>query len=304
MSRPAPNPPHALGDADVPAYWRRLGLPGLVDCHVHFLPPGMLAKVWAFFDNGREHYGLDWPVHYRTDDQTRVDTLRGLGVLAFPGLVYPHKPGMAEWLNGWAAEFAAATPGCVPSATFYPEPGAPEYVRAAVERGARLMKVHLQVGAYDPRDPLLDPVWGLLAEAGIPVVSHCGGGPLPGRFTGPGPIGEVLARHPRLALVIAHMGMPEYVEHLDLAATYANVHLDTTMVGTGFTEAVMPLPAEAVPRMADLGDRIVLGSDFPNIPYPYADQISALDRLGLGDEWLRAVLYHNGARLLRMPPTH
>jgi uncharacterized protein len=25
-------------DADVPRYWRELGLPGLVDVHVHFLP--------------------------------------------------------------------------------------------------------------------------------------------------------------------------------------------------------------------------------------------------------------------------
>ena len=37
-------------------------------------------------------------------------------------------------------------------------------------------------------------------------------------FTGPGPIGEVLARHPRLALVFAHLGAPEYEGFLDLAA--------------------------------------------------------------------------------------
>ena len=29
-----------------------------------------------------------------------------------------------------------------------------------------------------------------------------------------------------------------------------------------------------------------------------AHQVTALARLGLGDEWLRAVLHHNGARLL------
>ena len=44
----------------------------------------------------------------------------------------------------------------------------------------------------------------------------------------------------------------------------------------------------------------VLGSDFPNIPYPYAHQLEALDRLELGDDWLRAVLWHNGARLMRL----
>ena len=51
-------------------------------------------------------------------------------------------------------------------------------------------------------------------------------------------------------------------------------------------------------RLARLEDRIVLGSDFPNIPYPYVDQISGLAGLGLGDDWMRSVLWTNGARLL------
>src|SRR5215211_2870318 len=63
---------------------------------------------------------------------------------------------------------------------------------------------------------LLDAVWGRLAEAGVPVVVHCGSGPVPGRHTGPGPFGEVLRRHLTLTAVIAHLGMPEYAEHLGL----------------------------------------------------------------------------------------
>ena len=51
------------------------------------------------------------------------------------------------------------------------------YVREAVEAGTRVFKAHVQVGAYEPNDPLLDPVWGLLAEAGVPIVTHCGSGP-------------------------------------------------------------------------------------------------------------------------------
>jgi len=45
----------------------------------------------------------------------------------------------------------------------------------------------------------------------------------------------------------------------------------------------------------------VLGSDFPNIPYPYAEQLAALERFDLGEQWLRAVCWDNGARLLRIP---
>ena len=35
---------------------------------------------------------------------------------------------------------------------------------------ARIFKVHVQVGRYDPRDDLLDAVWGRLEETGTPVV--------------------------------------------------------------------------------------------------------------------------------------
>src|SRR5215211_679738 len=149
---------------------------------------------------------------------------------------------------------------------------------------------------------LLDAVWGRLAEAGVPVVVHCGSGPVPGRHTGPGPFGEVLRRHPTLTAVIAHLGMPEYAEHLALAERYPNVHLDTTMACTPFTEALMPMPPELRPRLAGLRDRIVLGSDFPNIPHPYAVQLESLERLDLGDDWLRAVCWDNGVRLLGRRP--
>ncbi len=173
-------------------------------------------------------------------------------------------------------------------------------VAEALDRGARVFKVHLQVGAFDPRDPLLDDVWARLAERGVPVVVHCGGGPVPGPYTGPGPFGEVLARHPRLVAVVAHLGMPEYGEFLALARRYEGVHLDTTMAFTDFTEQRMPFPRSLVPALVDLQDRVVLGSDFPNTPYPYLHQLEALTGLGLGEAWLRAVLHDNGARLLRL----
>lgn len=266
------------------------------------MPKNVMDKVWAYFDAAGPLIGSAWPIAYRTDEADRLARLAAMGVLAFPSLVYPHRPGMAAWLNGWAASFAADHPQVVPTATFYPEPEAAAYVGEALGCGARLFKAHLQVGAYDPRDPLLDPVWGQLAQAQVPVVTHCGSGPAPGRFTGPGPIGQVLDRHPALRLVVAHLGMPEYAGHLALADRHAGVHLDTTMAFTDFTQARMPFPPELLPRLVDLGPRVVLGSDFPNTPYAYVHQLDVLAGLGLGDAWLRGVLHDNAARLLGLHP--
>ncbi|MEE1760207.1 amidohydrolase family protein [Streptomyces sp. SP18BB07] len=287
--------------AEIRRFWAALALPGLVDVHTHFMPERVLRKVWEYFDGlGPLTGGMEWPITYRHEEAERAALLREFGVRAFTAMLYPHKPGMARWLNGWAADFAGRTPDCLHTATLYPEPGVEAYVQEAVEAGARVLKAHVQVGAYDPTDELLDPAWGLLAEAGVPVVIHCGSGPAPGKHTGPEPIARVLARHPRLRLVVAHMGMPEYEEFFGLAERYGEVRLDTTMAFTDFSEGFMPFPRRALPRLAALGDRVLFGSDFPNLPYPYVHQLHALERLGLGEEWLRAVCHDNAAELFAL----
>ncbi|MCF6386783.1 amidohydrolase [Mycobacterium sp. MBM] len=278
--------------------WQSLGLTGIVDVHTHFMPKNVMDKVWRYFDSVGPLVGREWPITYRADEQDRLRTLRGFGVQAFTSLVYPHKPQMAAWLNQWAAQFAAATPDCLSTATFYPEPGATEYVAAAIAGGARVFKAHVQVGGYDPTDPQLDEVWGVLADTGTPVVIHCGSGPAPGAHTGPDPVAAVLARHPRLRLIIAHMGMPEYQAFLDICDRHTGVHLDTTMAFTRFSEQTMPFPPADFPRLRALGDRILFGSDFPNIPYPYTHAMSVLTDLpGVDDDWLRGVFGRNAAEL-------
>jgi predicted TIM-barrel fold metal-dependent hydrolase len=296
-----PAPPRA--DDDIPRFLAELGLPGIVDAHVHFLPERMLQKVWAYFDDAQTHYGTSWPIQYRTPEPERVATLQKLGVRTFAPLVYPHKAGMARWLTEWITDFAARTPAAVPTATLFPEPDVAEYLGAAVEAGARLVKVHVQVGGFDPRDPLLRPAWGLLAEAGVPAIVHCGNGPIPGAHTGLDVFGEVLAQHPRLSVVLAHAGMPDFVGALELVQRFAFVHIDTTMVGTAFTRQRAPLPPDWSARLAGVADRVVFGSDFPNIPYPYFEQVRAVAEWAAADErlgatFLRSVLHDAPARLL------
>jgi len=286
--------PRPEGDAEVARWARDLGLPGIADIHTHFLPPRMTRSVWAYFDEPGPLVGREWPIAYKWPEADRVAHLATMGVRLFSALAYAHRPDMAADLNEWTLDFAAATPGCLPSMTFYPEPGVMAYVTAALDRGARIAKLHLQVADIDPADPLLDPVWGLLTEARLPVVVHAGSGPVAHGHTGPGPLEAVLRRHPRLVAVVAHLGAPEYDGFFALARRYSDVALDTTMACTDFFDEVAPVPAGLLPGLRALGldGKVLLGSDFPNIPYPYAHQLAALARLGFGDEWLRAVCWH------------
>jgi hypothetical protein len=289
----------ARGDVERAAAFReRVGLTRLIDVHTHFMPDRLLAAVRAYFDAAGPLIGRPWPIVYREDEEARVAALRAFGVGAFTAMLYPHKPGMASSLNDWAADFAARTPDCLHSATFFAEPSAAADVRRALEQGARVFKCHVQVGDFDPNDPLLDEAWGQLAEAGVPVVTHCGSGPVPGRYTGPGPVARLLARHPRLRLVVAHLGMPEYAEFLAIADRHHGVLLDTTLAFTPFIDdAFTAFPPAELPRLRALGDRVLLGTDFPNIPHSYPDALESLERAGLGTAWLRAVCHDNAARL-------
>lgn len=281
--------------------WSALGLPGIIDVHTHFMPKSVMDKVWKYFDSAGPMLGRAWPINYRMEENLRVEALRAFGVRRFTSLVYPHKPEMAAWLNQWSAEFARQTTDCLHTATFYPESGAAGYVDAAIRDGARVFKAHIQVGDYDPNDPLLDDAWGSIEDAGTPVVIHCGSGPQPGRFTGPEPVRRLLHRHPRLALIIAHMGMPEYRDFLDICLNSQAVHLDTTMAFTAFSDELMPFPTDAEARLLAAGERIVFGSDFPNIPYGYREGLAAVAAVpGIDDDWLRGVLHDNAARLFTL----
>lgn len=288
-------PPLALTDDELPGFLAELGVPGLFDVHVHFMAPQVQAKVWAYFDSVGPLLGRPWPITYRGSADERVAQLRRMGVRWFSSLSYAHKPGVAAFLNDWTRDFAARTPDTLWSGTFYPEPEASDYVPALIDHGVEIFKAHMQVGQFAADNPLLDSVWAAIEAAGTPVVLHAGSGPAPGDHTGPESVGRVLARFPKLRLIIAHLGTPEVEDFLDLADRYDELRLDFTMAFTGWFGEDLPdrMPA----RLVELQKRLLFGSDFPNLPYPYAHQVASLVRLDPGEDWLRDVLWHNGTAL-------
>jgi uncharacterized protein len=301
LAQAVPREAYPAEDGEVAAFVRGLGLPGLVDIHVHVLPHRLQEAVWAYFD------GLDdppWPVTYRDDEITRLATLRDLGVVAHTALAYAHKPGVAAWCNEHTLAVADAHHQVVPTFTFHPEDGVEGYVDAAISRGGRVAKVHLQVGRFHPTDPRLTPVWARLAAERIPAIVHASavygvdGGE---EFCGPDAIRALLDRHPDLLVVVAHLGVPDLEGFLRLAEEAPTLRLDTAMVLTDPPYLATDLPATALPRLAALHDRLLFGSDFPTIPHQYAAQVRGLAALELDAPALRRVLHHNAAELLALP---
>ena len=268
-------------------WWTRLGLPGLIDIHTHFLPPQVMAKVRAQFDAAGPLIGRPWPLHYRDADDELVETLRSFGIERFTALSYAHKPDMADWLNGWAADFAARVPEALVCGTFFPEESAAAYVEARLDT-VEVFKIHVQVGNFSPLHPLLDETWGLIAEAGTPVVLHAGSGPVPAAYTGPGPVAELLVRHPRLRLVIAHMGAPEYRrvpragrdERAGAPRHHDGLHRLLLRDGRRLSRPTCCRGCAT----SDSAARCCSGRTSRTFPYPYRHQLEALERLDLGDD--------------------
>ena len=88
----------AFGRAELHALYDRLGIPGVVDAHCHFMPQPLQDKVWEWFD---EQAPVPWPITYRGDEQQRRRWLEELGVVRYTSLNYAHKPGMAAQLNAF-----------------------------------------------------------------------------------------------------------------------------------------------------------------------------------------------------------
>jgi uncharacterized protein len=284
-----------MTDDEVPGFLAVLGVPGIVDAHVHFLPDALQDAVWRWFDS----LTPPWPVTYRSPAADRLAVLAGVGVRHHTALAYAHRPGMLSFLNDHTLGLASAVPAVIPTFTIYPEPGVTAETQRCLDAGGRAVKVHLQVGGYDATDPLLSGAWALLQDAGTPIILHAGAvadGSGNEEWCGPEPVLRLLDRFPGLRLVIAHLGAPDHDAFVALAEEHDGVWLDTAMV---FTDPpyLGPSPLHLAQRVRALGDRIVFGSDFPTIPHQFAAQVSGLASLGFGDDWLRNVLWSNGLRL-------
>jgi predicted TIM-barrel fold metal-dependent hydrolase len=132
-------------------------------------------------------------------------------------------------------------------------------------------------------------------------VIHVGTGPHTNEFTGLAAFARALERFPELRTSICHMGAFETRAALRLLDRFPHLHLDTTMA---MTEASLPYTGidPAVVRDADLvryADRILFGSDFPNLPYPYEEERAGLWARDLPMEVYRRIFRENARAFFR-----
>lgn len=267
----------------------------IVDAHVHFFPERLAEAIRRWFG---EHA---WDIRYRIPVGEAVRTLREGGIDRCVVLPYAHKPGMAAALNDFTSQLAREYPEVVPCCTVFPgEEGVEALLDDALgERGFHGVKIHSHVMRVAPDDPRLDPVWRASARHRKPVVIHCGREPASGGYgtdvralSGASLLRRALARHPDAICIVPHLGMDEPAAFEALLDEFPNLYLDTTMAIAGYFPDAPDL--EMLRRRPD---RILYGTDFPNLPYEWERELRIVRGLRLPPPDEALILSGNAVRL-------
>jgi predicted TIM-barrel fold metal-dependent hydrolase len=263
----------------------------IIDIHTHLMPERLFQAVRAYF---RAHL---WYPRYDAPANELVETLLAAGISRFVFMPYAHRGDMSRSLNHWVANVQATfAPHGIGFGTFHPDDGEllPRLVdEAFVELGLRGAKLHPQVGRFGLDDPRLNPLYERSIEHGAALVIHAGRRPEPNDHVGARAFSRLMRRFPRLKVVVAHAGADEFDAFFDLCGVYEGVFLDTAMVFNKYLGGPPPIQ-----RVLEFQDRVVFGSDFPNIPYRLEGAIQAILDLRLGRALEEKLLCTNAARLL------
>lgn len=271
---------------------------GVVDAHTHLMPARLMG---AIRDSLAGETG--WSFDHPTALDAMADALERAGVDRFVALPYAHRPGMADELNAWICEQTADSDTAIPFATVHAaDDGVEGIVSDAFARGARGLKFQLPVQGFAADDPRLDPAYEAAVNWDRPIVFHAGTAPM---FRDDPNVGidrfrSFVESYPEIRACAAHMGTYEHEAFVDLARDHENVFLDTTFAMSSVAEGYMDFDPSVIAdaTLEELSERIMYGSDYPNIPYPYEKERAHLLGRHLSTETQRDIFARTARRFL------
>jgi hypothetical protein len=266
-------------------------LPFVVDSHVHIFPEGIFKAIWDWFDK----YG--WPIRYKFTSTDVLDYLLSRGVGHIVALQYAHKPGTARDLNSYMAEICQKFPDKVTGmATVFPgEKESERILKDAFKMGLKGVKLHAHVQCFDMNSENMDTIYDVCSSEEKPIVMHVGREPKspaykcdPYLLCNAKKLENVIRNYPKLKVCVPHLGVDEFLPYKQLIEKYDNLWLDTSMALAGYLPIRLPVKLDDM-RM----DRIMYGSDFPNIPYAWDREIKWFKERKFSHESLELILGKN-----------
>ena len=265
-------------------------LPFTVDAHVHLFPDHLFSAVWQWF----EQFG--WPIRYRLTSPEIIDFLLSRGVNHIVALHYAHKPGIARDLNTYMAKLSQSHPAVTAMATVFPgEKHAADILADAFQSGLKGVKLHSHVQCFDMNSRQMNEIYEVCTVRQKPLIMHAGREPKspaypcdPYVLCSADKLEKVLRDYPDLNICVPHLGADEFDAYRRMLLKYDNLWLDTTMTLADY------LPMDYFPDLTEMrADRIIFGTDFPNLPYAWDREIRRLIGLNLPDTALERILGKN-----------
>jgi len=266
-----------------------------------------MQAIWRWFETHA------WPIEYKLFADEAVAKLKAEGVTRCVSLHYPHQTGMAESLNLWAQRLGEKYPEfVVPFGSLHPDDAGKEKILKACfdDYGFKGLKFHCHVQKMAPEDKRMESIYEICQERDKIVLIHCGNGPhfkenpTAGygydvtEISGAKHFERTIRKYSNLRFVVPHLGFEEIDRFVGMLEDYPNLYLDTTMTLAKF------FPHEIRREWFERHtDRILFGTDFPNIPYEWKREKEGLLALNLGEEKEAAIFYRNAHHLLDLKET-
>ncbi|MHA2334820.1 MAG: amidohydrolase family protein [Candidatus Hodarchaeales archaeon] len=280
------------------------------DSHVHLFPSRLFNALWSYFENNY------WPIYRKGSPESLVRSLISeYNVKHFVILNYAHKKGIAQSLNNWTSDFSMS-PECkgnaIPFGTIHPDDIdiSQEMDRIFGELNFAGIKLQLMVTNFHIWDKRMEPVYQKILQYEKILLVHIGTGPSysnyhPQSFLQCSHVGykhfrRFIAKYPEINVIVPHLGADEYEKMWALAEIYPNLYFDTAMIcakdNTAFEDKMSLIDDE---KLYAISDRILFGSDFPNIPYDFRNSVLGWLERDMESSFYRKIFSNNAKTLFK-----
>ena len=280
------------------------------DFHTHFFPLRMFTAIWQYFE---DNY---WPIYQKDKPVNLAKSLISeFQVRKFVVLNYAHKGGIARSLNDWTYEFCKTSDlksYVIPFGTIHPDDDniSHELDRMFGDLGFAGTKLQLMVTDFHITDKRLEVVFQKILQFDKILLVHIGTGPTYSNFfpearlncsyVGVKHLKRFMDIYPEMKVVVPHLGAEEYEEMWKLTQTYPNLYFDTAMIGVknnpAFKDELNKISDE---KLYSISERILFGSDYPNIPYSYQNSVLGWLNRNMEYSFYENLFFGNAKKLLK-----
>ncbi len=260
-----------------------------IDAHCHLFPDSLAARAIRTLEEG-----YPWRAVGDGTLAGLAASMDAAGVEKAFACMIATKPGQEEGILSFCRQVESER--VVPFPSVHPDsPGAGRLVERIAEAGMVGIKVHPMYQNCPLDDSRMDEIYSAAAANNLLVTLHCGRDiayPAGDDRASAQRIVRVLKNHPEVRFIATHLGgwrkWEQAAKHLLGLGMYVECSFCLQFLSV----------EEARKLIEGFGtDRVMFGTDWPWVDH--GQDVERLERLGLPEDVLGAILYDNAARLMK-----